>query len=104
MKNSIFTSILFTTLILMSCGSDDASDCTQAQFSSEVNAAITGVNNAGTAWANDPSSANCNAFVSAANDYLDVVEGFNGCGVISQSDYDSQIDAARAAINTLPGC
>ncbi len=104
MKYALFTLFFTAGFFFMSCGGDDAADCTQAQFSNEVNAAIDDVNTAGAAWANDPTTANCNAFVSAANDYLDAVEGFNGCGAISQSDYQAQVDAARDAINAIPGC
>lgn len=104
MKKFISISILALALAFVSCG-DDGADCTSQQFSNEVNAAINDLNAAGSAWANDPGNTTlCNAYVDAANDYLDVVEGFDNCAGISQTDYQSQVDAARAALNGLPGC
>lgn len=104
MKKFLFPALLAICLLFFSCG-DDASDCTEAQFTSEVNSAINALNAAGTAWGNDPSNSGlCNDYIDAANDYLSAIEGFKGCGVISQSDYDQQIQSARDAINSLPGC
>ena len=104
MKHIFFTLLVSVCLLSISCGGDDAADCTSQSFSSEVNSAIDKVNTTGQAWATDPTSANCNAFINAANDYLDVVEGLDGCAGISQTDYDQAINSARAAINSLPGC
>lgn len=104
MKKYIFSALLATGLLFASCG-DDASDCTQSEFTNELNSAISALNTAGAAWASDPTNSNlCDNYVDAANNYLDAVEGFKGCDVISQSDYEQQIDAARDAINSLPGC
>lgn len=105
MKNSFFLILLFAGFLGVACGGDDASDCTQAQFSTEVNAAINNLNVAGNAYANDPTNTTlCNNFKDAANGYLDAVQKFEGCGVIAQSDYDAQIQAARDAINSIAGC
>ena len=99
--------LLFAAALILtaSCGDDnDPADCTSASFNQEVNAAINDVNAAGQAYANDPSTDNCNAFKDAANDYLDVVEDLDGCAGISAADYDQALDAARAAVNSIPGC
>lgn len=104
MKNSFFLILLLAAFLGISCGGDDAADCTQTQFNNEVNAAINNLNAAGQAYVNDQSSSNCNNFKDAANDYLDAVQRFEGCGVISQADYNQQVQAARDAINSIPGC
>ena len=101
MKKLLFGFFFLSVLSMMSCG-DDGSDCTSQQFTSEVNAAIDVVNAAAATWASDPSSDNCQAFKDAANDYVDVVEGFDTCAGISQSEYDQAVQAARAAVDSLP--
>ena len=88
--------------LLGACGSDGGADCTAQQFSNEVNDAIDDVNAAGQVYANDPTTGNCNAFKNAANNYLNVVEDFDGCAGISQAEYNQAVDAARAAVNSIP--
>jgi len=105
MKKMITISVFALSLCFISCGDDDPVDCTANQFTTEVNAAITDLNAAASAWANDPTNTTlCNSYVDAANGYLDAVEGFDGCGAISQADYQAQIDQARDALDQLPGC
>lgn len=100
MKKLLLGFILISVFTFISCG-DDGADCTSQQFTNEVNAAIDKVNAAGTTWANDPTSANCQAFKDAANDYVNAVEGFDSCAGISQSEYDQAVQAARAAVNSI---
>ncbi len=102
MKKSILSSLVFASLLFMSCSSNDVADCTGSQFSSDVGAAAQNLSAASQAWAANP--ALCSEFVAAANDYLDVVESFSGCGAVSQTNYDAQVAAARAAISSLPAC
>ena len=105
MKKILTFSILALSLSFISCGDDDPVDCTVNQFTTEVNAAIVDLNAAASAWVNDPTNtALCNSYVDAANGYLDAVQGFDGCGAISQADYQAQINAAREALDQLPGC
>ena len=106
MRISFFLLFLAASFLSVSCGDDnDAADCTIGQFNNEVNAAISALNAAGNAWANDPTNSGlCNDFVQAANDYLDSVEKFEGCGVISQADYQAQLQAARDALAQAPPC
>ena len=102
MKNLNLISLLFVAVLSISCSSNNAADCSASQFNSEVTAAAQQLSLAAQAWSTNPAA--CTEFVAAANNYLNAIESFDGCGAIAQSDYDAQIDAARAAINSLPAC
>ncbi len=105
MKKILTISILALSLSFISYGDDDPADCTVNQFTTEVNAAIADLNTAASAWVNDPTNtALCNSYVDAANGYMDAVTGFDGCGAISQADYQAQINTVRDALDQLPSC
>ncbi|MDF1696077.1 MAG: hypothetical protein P1U56_09610 [Saprospiraceae bacterium] len=97
MKN-ILSALLLSVFFLMSCG-DDAVDCNNTNFVTEVNASIEAYNAAVTAYTNDPTSDNCEAIKTAAQDYLDAVQQFEDCTDIT--DYQAQVTAAQDAINSI---
>ncbi len=90
--------------IVCACGGDD--DGINGCDINEVNAAledeIAALDAAGLVYANDPTTANCNAWKSAANDYLDEIEGFQSCDGLSQSEFNQIVQGAQAALDAIP--
>ncbi len=59
---------------------------------------------AASAYAGDPSTANCLKYKDAYNDYIDALENQRACVPASQkAAFEQSIDGARASVNAL-GC
>lgn len=59
---------------------------------------------AATAYGTNPTAENCNAYKQAGNDYLDALEPFDNCAVLTgqqRAEWQAAIDAARESINNL---
>jgi hypothetical protein len=93
--------ILFTT----GCGSDDdglggPAFCTDQAFAQAVSEALTNFSTAGQAYANDQSTANCEAYRQAALDYLAEVRQFENCASIGQrQDFIDSLREAEENVN-----
>lgn len=97
-----FISIFFSAVVLCiisSCGS--SVDCNENAFVNDVNATISALNNAGSAWATDPTTANCNAYKKAASAYLDAVKDYKDCEELIQANYQQALESARATVNSI---
>ena len=92
----------FICVLFIACGDDNGVDCTSQEFNGIINNEVQAVNDAGNAWALDPTQANCDAFKQAAQDYIDAIEDFGSCNGISQTEYDQAVQAARAAADAIP--
>lgn len=58
------------------------------------------VSAAAQAYGTDQSSANCNAYIDALNDYLDAAEDIDDCVPVgSKDDYRAAIDASRQSLD-----
>lgn len=105
-KSLIYSLFVFSTLLLSSCGGDDDlnSNCgANYNFQVELSNEVQILNDAAIAYANDPTTENCNAYVDAANDYLDAAEDLEDCAVLAgqQAEYNQAIDDARDSLNAL---
>ena len=95
--------ILLASFFISSCGGDDdVLDCNASTFMTEVSDEIDALNQAGSAYATDPSQANCDAFKAAAQNYLTAVEAFSDCDGITQQQFDTELAAARQAVDSIP--
>lgn len=98
------------TLGLSSCSKDDNSGTTPpagpcanyTNWATGFQAELTAMTNAATAYATDPTPANCQAYKDAANDYIDALEGVRSCVLASQlTAYNASIQQARDAIAAI---
>jgi len=95
-------------LMISSCGNDDngiggLSSCDADDFEMEVADELDNLNQAGMTFSNNPTSDNCDAFVAAAQSYIDAVEDFDvdGCAGLSQAEFNEVLQAARAALDAI---
>jgi hypothetical protein len=106
MKKLIYLTFFSSALILTACGDDDdnASACgANYNFQVELAAEAQILTDAAVLYANDPTTANCNAYVAAFNAYLDAAEDLEDCAILSgqQVEFNQAIDDARASLDAL---
>ncbi|WP_020570870.1 hypothetical protein [Neolewinella persica] len=105
MKNFFYLALVAFTLFTTGCGSDDDGPvgpafCTDQAFSQAVSDAVMDLSAAAQAYANDQSTANCNAYKQAARDYLDEVKRFESCATIGQrQDFRDALQEAENNVN-----
>jgi len=88
---------------LSSCEGDGPSGCgDNFNYAVELQAESTALSNAAQAYANDQSTANCEAYRTAVSNYLDAAEDLDNCVLTTQrDDYQAAIDAARDNLDAL---
>jgi hypothetical protein len=98
----ILTLLVFSVFLFVACGDDEPDvECTVASFNTEINAAVTNLNNAIMAFNNDNSNANCDAVKAAAQDYFDAVKAYEDCAELQGPDYTAALAAAQDAVNSI---
>ncbi|MEM1216515.1 MAG: hypothetical protein AAGJ82_12560 [Bacteroidota bacterium] len=109
MKNLFFFFALALTLALSTgCGGDDddgvniTPGCTEMAFTQAVQDAVQSLNDATQAYVNDQSTANCDAWKAAAQNYLDEVKRFENCATLNtrQDFRDAVREAEESLANT----
>jgi len=97
--------ILFT---VTACGGDDDDGgnqpgvCTTALYGERVSAALDEFTAAVTAYSNDPTTANCEAYRDAAQDYLDALREFETCTfLVDDADYQESVREAQQEVNDI---
>jgi len=94
---------MLTFALFMSCGGSDGVSCDINDLNDEIADELAALDATGLAYANDPTTANCEAWKSAGQTYLDAIEGFDSsCDGLSQSQYDQVIQGAQAALAAIP--
>ena len=83
-----------------SCNNDD-DDPSGCNWASEVQAEADAFTAAYTTYINNPTTANCNAYVSAGQSYLAELESHLDCAALAgtQAELQSSIDASQAALD-----
>ena len=79
-------------------------DFCNSAWATQVQTEITALSNALVLYTNDPSPANCNAYKTAYQNYIDALEPFGECSLWSiqeKTAWEDAIDDARAEISTL---
>lgn len=105
MKNASFRylAIIFSLVILFSCKKDESFDCSGAWAFSLTDEA-TAVGTAASIYAEDPSTANCNAYKDAYRDYIDALKPYGDCGSLTGQDraaWQQSLDEAQANLDSL---
>ena len=101
-KITSFIVLCILAFMTSGCGGDDV-DCTEANLEQNWANEFQAVINAGTAYASDPSSGNCNAYKDALKEYLDVIDDFEECAdeVDEQESFNEALKEANDAIDSL---
>jgi hypothetical protein len=98
----IFCGLVFITY---SCNknNDDPVGCNWAV---EVQGEIQAFSDAATAYAMNPTTANCNAYINAYQNYLNALEDHIDCATIfgNQAELQAAINEAQAELNNTPPC
>ncbi|MCB0619851.1 MAG: hypothetical protein KDC41_14310 [Saprospiraceae bacterium] len=96
--------LLFSAAFLTACGGDDDADpCgTNFNYTLDLQDEADALSAAASTYAANPTTANCNAFVSAYQDYLNAAEDIADCvPTADQAAYQQAIDDAQAALSAL---
>lgn len=105
MKHFFYLALVAFTLFSTGCGSDDdgiggPAFCTDQAFSQAVSDAVMNLSTAAQAYANDQSTANCDAYKQAALDYLSEVKRFEDCATIGQrQEFRDALQEAEENVN-----
>ncbi len=111
MKNLFFLLVLALSLFsISSCGGDDDDNgggnnpdlCLFATFNEQVLASVNALQAAALNFGNDPTTANCEAYRTAAQDYLDTIRSFDTCAdIISTQSYQESLAEAEMEVANL---
>jgi len=99
----LFFFLALGTLGLVSC-SDDGVDCDDSfNFYTELEAEADALTDAAFAYANDPSTSNCEAFREAYQDYLDTAADLEDCAdeVGQGAEFQQALEEAQDALDNL---
>lgn len=108
MKNFFFLlALAASSFFIAGCGSDDdgmttPEFCALNTYSERSLEALNAFSEAAGVFGNDPTTANCEAYRNAGQNYLDVLEEYNGCAVIAdRQDYREGIAEAQAELDAI---
>ena len=97
--------LMLGILSFLSCGKDDATNdpCSTA-WATELNDEAQAMSNALQTYLNDPTTANCEAYKSAAQAYLNALRPYGNCAALvgqQRVDWQNAVDAAQEGINNI---
>ena len=106
LKFSAFLMMFITITMSTACSKDDPASpggcAANFNYAVELQAEATALSNAASAYANDQSTENCNAYKAAANAYLDAAVDLDNCvPTADRAAYEAAIDDARVNVNAL---
>lgn len=105
LKFSTFLMMIFAFTISSACSKDNpgpAGCAANFNYAVELQTEATNLSNAASAYAQDQSTANCNAYKDAYQDYLDAAEDVDLCVPTGdRAAYQAAIDEARNELNNL---
>ena len=84
---------------LSSCGKDPVS----CNYATEVQNELNALSTAATAYGNNPTTANCNAYKTSFQNYLNALEDHRSCATTAGqgAEFQQAIDDAQASLNQL---
>ncbi len=93
------------TLLVTGCSKDGdgIGSCTTA-WATDLQGELTAVINAGAAFGTDQSDANCNAYKSAYQDYINALKPYGNCATLTgqnRTDWQEAVAEAEADVATL---
>lgn len=107
MKNLIPLAFLAIALSFTACGGDDDGNigpafCNEQTYGDAVANATTSLSDAAVTYANDPTTANCEAYRTAAQNYLDEVRRFEDCATIgTRDDFRESLREAQESVDMI---
>lgn len=106
MKNLL---LLFIAVIALSlstgCSKDDPASptgCDATVFNQNVNPKLNAWQEAATAYANDQSVANCEAYKSTGQAFLDSIRSYENCATIYTQSWRDAVADAQADLASIP--
>jgi hypothetical protein len=105
MPNILIVSIVILFLGFLSCKSDEEklAACSLA-WASELQDELNDISTASAAYFNDPSTANCTAYTSAYEAYIDALEPYGQCSALTgqnRTAWEQAIQDARESLDTI---
>lgn len=100
----IYSTLLFVFFIALSTScKKSVVGCSGIAYANELTAELTAVSNASAAYSQDPSTANCNAFKSAYQDYLNGLDKYKNCTFAAQerAAFNEAIAEAQLSLDQL---
>ena len=82
---------------------EDEATCSTA-WGVELQDELNAVNTAGLTWANDPSEANCNAYKSKYQAYINALRPYGNCSALtgqSRTDFETALEDAEESLIDL---
>lgn len=108
MRKILFNHLIFIfclTLLVTSCSKDgDGGVPCSAAWGTDLQNELSAVVTAGTAFALDNSEANCNAYKSAYQAYINALKPYGNCATLtgqSRTDWQKAVSEAEAEVATL---
>jgi len=97
----LFCLMLGFVVISNGCKKDD--DPVGCNYAAEVQDEADALTAAATTYSNNPTTANCNAYKTAFQNYLNALEDHVDCAAINgqQAELQSAIDQAQASVNAI---
>lgn len=91
-------------IFLFNCGNDDGPETNEncvVNYSMDLSTAGSAYSDAALAYTNDPSASNCQAWRDAAQALLDVIDQYDNCNGINQTEYQQQLQEAQNNISSI---
>ncbi|MEM8524619.1 MAG: hypothetical protein AAGG68_08240 [Bacteroidota bacterium] len=102
-KTIIISSVVFSSLLLLASCDDDSACANNFNFTTELAAEFTALNDAALLHAQDPTPENCNAYKASATAYLDAASELKTCAEIAGQGiaYAQAIADTQAEVDNL---
>lgn len=108
MKNVCFAILLLSVgfIGITSCGGDDAVVATTCSIAwgNELQSEITALVNAATAYSDDDSEVNCNAYKAAQQAYIDALRPYGNCSALTGQNrtiFDETLDDLETSVDNI---
>ncbi|MEM6697097.1 MAG: hypothetical protein AAF806_13600 [Bacteroidota bacterium] len=102
-KSIVIPFVLLAAFFLVTACDDDSACADNFNFATEVADELNALNDAAVAFGQDQSPENCNAYKTAATDYIDALEDLKSCAEIAGQGvaYQQALDSTQAEIDAL---
>jgi hypothetical protein len=105
MSKKIFFFLFLTVAVFgfWTCDKDNNDTCSAA-WGAELTNEINAMSNAAQVYASNPTTANCNAYKQAVQNYLDALEPYGNCATLTGQDrvaWQNALDDAQESVDNL---
>lgn len=104
-KSLYFFALVGMIFLFIACGSDDdgPGDCS-VNYGTELQAELNALNAAAQAYSMNPNMANCLAYKNAAQAYVNALEPYGDCSLLTgqqKIDWETSYNAAKASVAAI---